>query len=316
MGYTQSSLAAPYNWGTKNSNTRKNLAYNTSGNITKITIHHMAGKMTAKACADYHHNGKSSSANYYVGYNGDICTGVEEGRRAWTSGSPDNDYKAITIEVSNDGREPDWHVSDAALNATIKLCIDICKRNDIRQIDFTGNKNGNLTMHCYFQSTACPGPYLKSKFQYIADEINKGLAGTAQEKPVQTQPAQPTPSAEIIHTVKSGETLGGIANKYNVKGGYEALAKYNNIKNPNKISVGQKIKIPTTSNTATTPAPAKTYPTGTTTARLNVRKGPGMNNGIIRVLEKGVKVTIYEEKSGWGRIGTGEWVCLDYVKKN
>lgn len=44
-------------------------------------------------------------------------------------------------------------------------------------------------------------------------------------------------------TVKRGETLSGIAAKY--KTSYEYLAKINNIKNPNLIYVGEKIKVPT-----------------------------------------------------------------------
>ena len=32
-------------------------------------------------------------------------------------------------------------------------------------------------MHCWVCSTACPGPYLKKKFSYIAKEVNKILTG-------------------------------------------------------------------------------------------------------------------------------------------
>lgn len=45
-----------------------------------------------------------------------------------------------------------------------------------------------------------------------------------------------------IHTVKSGESLSVIASKYGTT--YQALAKYNGIKNPDRIYIGQKIKIP------------------------------------------------------------------------
>lgn len=30
-------------------------------------------------------------------------------------------------------------------------------------------------MHKYFSATACPGPYLESKFDYIAEQVNKAL---------------------------------------------------------------------------------------------------------------------------------------------
>ena len=49
------------------------------------------------------------------------------------------------------------------------------------------------------------------------------------------------------YTVKSGDTLSGIASKYGTT--YQKLAEYNNISNPNRIKVGQVIKIPS-SNTS------------------------------------------------------------------
>ena len=49
-------------------------------------------------------------------------------------------------------------------------------------------------------------------------------------------------TSSINYVVKKNDTLIKIANKYNLS--YKALARYNNIKNPNKIFVGQIIKIP------------------------------------------------------------------------
>lgn len=51
-----------------------------------------------------------------------------------------------------------------------------------------------------------------------------------------------TSGGDTVYTVKAGDTLSGIAAKYGTT--YQALASYNGISNPNKISVGQKIKIP------------------------------------------------------------------------
>ncbi len=145
-------------------------------NIKKITIHHMAGNLSIEGCGDLFANpSRQASANYGIDSSGRIGMYVEENNRAWTSGNADNDNQAVTIEVANDGGAPDWHVSDTALAKLIDLCTDICRRNNIPSLNFTGNANGNLTMHCYFQATACPGPYLKSKFAYIADEVNKRL---------------------------------------------------------------------------------------------------------------------------------------------
>ena len=145
--------------------------------IRKITIHHMAGNMSVESCGELFANpNRQASANYGIDSSGRVGMYVEECNRAWTSGNADNDNQAVTIEVANDGgAETNWHVSDTALAKLIDLCVDICRRNNIPSLNFTGNANGNLTMHCYFQATACPGPYLKSKFAYIADEVNKRL---------------------------------------------------------------------------------------------------------------------------------------------
>lgn len=49
-------------------------------------------------------------------------------------------------------------------------------------------------------------------------------------------------SAEQVYTVQAGDTLSKIAAKYGTT--YQKLASYNGIANPNKINVGQKIRIP------------------------------------------------------------------------
>lgn len=54
--------------------------------------------------------------------------------------------------------------------------------------------------------------------------------------------AQKTSGSEQVYTVKSGDTLSGIAKKYGTT--YQKLASYNGIANPNLIYIGQKIKIP------------------------------------------------------------------------
>jgi hypothetical protein len=142
--------------------------------ILKITPHHMAGNLTIERCGQIFANpSRGGSSNYGIGTDGRIGLYVEEKNRAWTSSSPDNDYQAVTIEVANDGGAPDWHVSDAALESLINLCVDICKRNGIKALNYTGDKNGNLTRHNMFAATACPGPYLQSKFPYIESEVNR-----------------------------------------------------------------------------------------------------------------------------------------------
>lgn len=147
------------------------------GEIKKITIHHMAGEMTLEECGKmFGNHDRSASSNYAIDSDGRIAIFVEEQNRAWTSSNRENDSQAVTIEVSNDELEGDWHVSDKAIDSLIELCADICRRNNIQMLNFTGDTNGNLTIHSMFSDkTDCPGPYLKSKLPYIVDEVNKRL---------------------------------------------------------------------------------------------------------------------------------------------
>ena len=150
--------------------------------ISKITIHHMAGNLTIEQCGNvFAPTSRKASSNYGIGSDGRIGMYVEEKNRAWTSSNAQNDNMAVTIEVANDVVGGNWHVSDKALAALIDLCTDICKRNGIEKLNFTGDKNGNLTMHKWFAATACPGEYLESKFPYIADEVNKRLEQNEKE---------------------------------------------------------------------------------------------------------------------------------------
>lgn len=169
--------------------------------IDKITIHHMAAvNASIERCGEeFAKPNRRGSSNYGIGSDGRIGMYVEEKNRAWTSSSPANDHRAVTIEVANDGGAPDWHVSDKALAATIDLCVDICRRNGIKALNFTGDATGNLTMHRYFTATSCPGPYLASKFPYIAQEVNRRL-GT-----LHITPGKKKPTEEIAQEVIAGK---------------------------------------------------------------------------------------------------------------
>lgn len=184
--------------------------------IRKITIHHMAGNLTVEQCgAVFAPTSRKASSNYGIGTDGRIGMYVEEKDRAWTSSSPDNDNQAVTIEVANNTFGPNWTVSDKAMASLIDLCVDICKRNGIQRLNFTGDKTGNLTMHCYFKSTLCPGPYLKSKFPYIASEVNKRLGAEATPEPFIVQITAsslnvrkgPGTSYAVAQTVRKGQVF-------------------------------------------------------------------------------------------------------------
>lgn len=155
--------------------------------INKITIHHMAGVLTAKECgAIFQRPGRNGSSHYGIGYKGEIANYVDEANIAWTDSNWASNCRSVTIENSNSSTGGDWPVSDATLNSLIKLVADIAKRNGMGTLV----KGQNLTWHSMYVATSCPGDYLRSKMQYIADkanEINKA-------KPAPSPTPTPAPS--------------------------------------------------------------------------------------------------------------------------
>ena len=145
--------------------------------IRKITIHHMAGDLALEDLGEtFSRRDRRASSNYAIDTKGRVALYVEEENRAWTSSSRENDDQAVTIEVANDELGGDWHVSEEAYEALLDLVVDICSRNGIDQLRFTGDADGNLTIHKMFSDeTECPGPYLEERMEEISDEVNKRL---------------------------------------------------------------------------------------------------------------------------------------------
>lgn len=142
--------------------------------IDKIFVHHMAGNLTVEQCGRVFDT-RPASAHY--GVNGKkIGCYVDEDNTAWHCGNWNYNCRSIGIELANDGgADSNWHVSAQTIKTACVLIADICKRNGIKELKYTGDLSGNLCMHSMCASTACPGPYLKTKFKHIASEVNKLL---------------------------------------------------------------------------------------------------------------------------------------------
>lgn len=193
VGYTNSSLVT-YTKISPNRTSPRNHKLDT------ITIHCIVGQWTAKQGCDFFANSaRNASCNYVVGKDGSIGLCVEEKDRSWCTSTSINDHRAITIEVASDTTHP-YAVTDKALEALIKLCADICKRNGIKSLKWSTNKNDrvnhlngcNMTVHRDFAAKACPGEYLYNRHGYIADEVNKLLGVTV--PPIQNTNTVPSRS--------------------------------------------------------------------------------------------------------------------------
>lgn len=188
--------------------------------IDTITIHCMACDLSVERCgAVFAKRTRMASSNYGVGSDGRVGLYVEEKDRSWCSSNRANDHRAITIEVACEPVHP-YKVTDAAMTALINLLEDICRRNDIKQLLWKGDKSligqvdkQNMTVHRWFAKKACPGDYLYGKHGYIAAEVNNRLGvTTAQPEPAQ----QPAGTYKVRITANTLNVRAGAGTSYKV----------------------------------------------------------------------------------------------------
>lgn len=172
--------------------------------IDTITIHCFVGQVTVERGAEvFATPSKQSSCNYVIGKDGRIGLVVDEADRSWCTGGydknknpirvngisgADNDHRAITIECASESTHP-YAINSKVYDSLVKLCADICKRNDIKELRWQGDKNlvgrvdlQNMTVHRWFANKACPGDYIYNRLGQIANEVNTILE--SERKPV------------------------------------------------------------------------------------------------------------------------------------
>lgn len=212
--------------------------------IDTITIHCFVGQVTAKrGCEVFQPSSKGASCNYVVGYDGSIGLCVEEKDRSWCTGGYDkngnpirvngvsgksNDYQAVTIEVASDTKHP-YAITEKAMAALIELCTDICRRNGIKKLLWSGDKNlvgnpakQNLTVHRWFANKACPGDYIYQRLGDIAAKVNAKLGVTP---PVSTVPYKVRITATDLRIRKGPGTNTDIVQKAIKPGVYTIVSE-------------------------------------------------------------------------------------------
>lgn len=148
--------------------------------IDTISIHCYVGQASVEDMgAQFSQSSEQSSSNYGIGFDGRVGLYVPESDRSWCTSNRVNDMRAITIECASDKTDP-YAINDKVYATLIKLCADICKRNGIKKLIWSNDKNTrvnhlngcNMTVHRDFANKACPGDYIYNRLGKIAQEVN------------------------------------------------------------------------------------------------------------------------------------------------
>ena len=303
--------------------------------IDTITIHCVVGQCSVETLGNvFAPESRQASSNYGVGVDGRIGMYCEEKDRSWCTSNAANDHRAITIEVASDTTEP-YAVNDKAFAALLDLVTDICKRNGIKKLVWSTDKNSrvnhlngcNMTVHRDYANKSCPGKYLYDRHGEIAAEVNKRLGATTEVTP------EPEQKPTETKTLKVGDVVTFMGTKH-----YASSNSTNAVScRPGKATVTSiyaKGKHPYhlvrvaggSSNVHGWVDAADIYETATpkfepylvrvTTSALNIRAGAGTTYPITGCIkDKGI-YTIVEEKDGWGKLKSGAgWISLSYTEK-
>lgn len=179
--------------------------------IDTITIHCVVGQCSVETIGSIFANAnREASSNYGIGYDGRIGLYVDEKNASWCSSSYSNDNRSVTIEVASDTYDP-YAVTDKAYNALIELVADICKRNGIKKLVWSTDKNTrinhlngcNMTVHRDYANKSCPGDYLYNRMGDIASKVNKKLGNnTTSESEENTMEAKLNDKNNFVWVVK------------------------------------------------------------------------------------------------------------------
>lgn len=182
MPYTNSSLVSYTKLSPNHSGKRTH-------SIDRITPHCVVGQLSAESiCGCFTSTSRQASCNYGIGTDGRVSLCVEEKNRSWCSSSSANDQRAVTIECASDKTAP-YAMNSKVYDSLVKLCTDICKRNGKKKLLWLGSKSKALnyspksdemvlTVHRWFANKSCPGDWLYSRLDDLAEKVTKNLSST------------------------------------------------------------------------------------------------------------------------------------------
>lgn len=169
--------------------------------INGAVLHHTANGGGISAL-DYvaNANSRNSHPTYLVQSSGASFGIVHPDRRPFsTAGRPDSE--AITFEIDNSAAGPNWPITDEALEEVCQIIAYHYKNSPrfgngiARNIPGQAQKEFFVAWHSQYKATACPGPYVLSKIDYIIARSLE-IAGGGVKPP--TTP-KPTPAVDTSY---------------------------------------------------------------------------------------------------------------------
>lgn len=140
--------------------------------IHGIVIHHAASTSLDSVGQVFSTPGRGGSAHYGV-KGQQVHQYVREEDTAWHCGDWAGNSCTIGIETVNSTGAPDWLIDDETFETLAKLVADIAKRNGLGTLKF--DPDGvypTLSAHRDWSPTYCPGDYLYSKMNELAERAN------------------------------------------------------------------------------------------------------------------------------------------------
>ena len=282
-------------------------------NIQYLAIHYVGAVSSALANAKYFYSTyRGASAHYFVDDNS-IYQVVLDKDIAWHVGA--NSYRhpycrnsnSLGIEMCCFNNNGKLDITETTVQNTVELAAYICKKYGItidrviRHYDVTG-KN-------------CPAPMVEDPARWtdFKNRLNIALNGGT------ITPVQPTErdtmnkvmyvTANDGLNVRKGAGVGYSIIRSLGKGTQVTVREMSN--NWGRIGAGEWVCAAYLSEMAPVTQTKTMYVDVNTS--LNIRIGAGTGYRVIGSLRRGDRVTIYEERNGWSRIGDSQWVSSQYL---
>lgn len=206
-------------------------------NAEYITIHNTANDASARNEIAYMISNNLQVSYHFAVDDKEVVQGLPLNRNGWHCGDGGNgpgNRKSIGVEIcySKSGGERYRKAEQLAIKFIAQLLHE------------RGWGMNRVRTHQQWNGKYCPHRILsEGRLQQVLNaieaELNR-LKGKKETPSPSPKPSSPTPAGEF-HTIQKGDTFWSLSRKYNIP--VATLEKLNPNVNPNKLSIGQRIRL-------------------------------------------------------------------------